>query len=248
MGSFKQGACNRKGRVIFSATGVEPAAIYQYQWFPRWVISKLLNPCKKVSNQKGIKYSDWCFTGKITDNPKKDKICELCDKEGLRWEFEIKNDNNSETLIVGSSCIIKFSEIIVYDEHKNKIIDKNQRKAHLDNERKVYIRELSLKPLRILYITGKKHYRHRIKQSVDFLKEKNGFRSDHLLFLFKKMESLNIVYEPSFYPVYLGDEESRTQLEKIILFDKNALVLLFNSLTSAQRKRYNLFNTTQNND
>lgn len=43
------------------------------------------------------------------------ETCRLCDKEGLPYHFEVRNDQTGYRLNVGSECILKF-QVAVFEE------------------------------------------------------------------------------------------------------------------------------------
>lgn len=51
---------------------------------------------------------EWSTTGGYEDSHSIDEICELCEHEGLRYQYEIENSITGRTLWVGSTCITKF--------------------------------------------------------------------------------------------------------------------------------------------
>lgn len=51
---------------------------------------------------------EWSTTGSYEDSHSIDEICELCEHEGLRYQYEIENSLTEHTLWVGSTCITKF--------------------------------------------------------------------------------------------------------------------------------------------
>ena len=75
--------------------------------------------------------SEWQFTGNVYDYDGKDIECELCEHPDLYHHYEIRNKLNENRLLVGSSCILKFSEINVKDEMGNLITEKEKRKEIL---------------------------------------------------------------------------------------------------------------------
>ena len=70
----------------------------------------------------GEAIKEWYITEKIIDNYLQyasNSIlpsCELCEHEKLRWQFEIKNKNNDNKLLVGSTCITKFDIPLGFDK------------------------------------------------------------------------------------------------------------------------------------
>ncbi|EME7683395.1 hypothetical protein VZ882_004340, partial [Salmonella enterica] len=48
---------------------------------------------------------EWSVTGGFIDSHSINKTCELCDNEGLRYQFQITNVLTHYSLWVGSTCI-----------------------------------------------------------------------------------------------------------------------------------------------
>ena len=55
------------------------------------------------------------FTGETVDHEMPNETCQLCDKEGLRYHFQIRNDHTGHRLDVGSECILKF-QVAVFEQ------------------------------------------------------------------------------------------------------------------------------------
>lgn len=51
---------------------------------------------------------EWSTTGGYEDSHSIDEVCELCEHEGLRYQYEIENSITGHSLWVGSTCITKF--------------------------------------------------------------------------------------------------------------------------------------------
>ncbi|MEG6112802.1 hypothetical protein UXO20_23900, partial [Enterobacter hormaechei] len=56
---------------------------------------------------------EWSVTGGFIDSHSINKTCELCDNEGLRYQFQITNVLTHYSLWVGSTCINKFVPVFV---------------------------------------------------------------------------------------------------------------------------------------
>lgn len=56
---------------------------------------------------------EWSVTGGFIDSHSINKTCELCDNEGLRYQFQITNLLTHYSLWVGSTCINKFVPVFV---------------------------------------------------------------------------------------------------------------------------------------
>ncbi|NNM59359.1 MAG: hypothetical protein HKM04_06040 [Legionellales bacterium] len=62
------------------------------------------HPFKSLAKQ-------WIATGNPSPRPAIDDNCELCGKEDICYQYEIKNVINDEDMIVGSKCITRFSTL-----------------------------------------------------------------------------------------------------------------------------------------
>lgn len=74
---------------------------------------------------------EWSTTGGYEDSHSIDEVCELCEHEGLRYQYEIENSITGHTLWVGSTCITKFVPLY---ENGQEVIGEEE-KASLLRER-----------------------------------------------------------------------------------------------------------------
>jgi hypothetical protein len=51
---------------------------------------------------------EWHVTGEAADHGHPAEVCQLCEQEGLRYEFGIANQGTGYRMMVGSRCILKF--------------------------------------------------------------------------------------------------------------------------------------------
>lgn len=75
---------------------------------------------------------EWSTTGGYEDSHSVDEVCELCEHEGLRYQYEIENSITGHTLWVGSTCITKFVPLyengheVIGEEAKASLLRKRQ--------------------------------------------------------------------------------------------------------------------------
>lgn len=75
---------------------------------------------------------EWSTTGGYEDSHSIDEVCELCEHEGLRYQYEIENSITGHTLWVGSTCITKFVPLyengreVIGEEEKASLLRKRQ--------------------------------------------------------------------------------------------------------------------------
>lgn len=166
---------------------------------------------------------EWIVTGKIIDNYEDlnfeddlpDISCELCEHEQIRWQFEIINEKNNNSMMVGSSCIDKFD--IKYIKN-GKLLSSEDRKIDLNNqiqkimsERKY---EQGLISLRLLYKANKKE-RDIITRMGLYFKSKKKLEPGMAVFVSRKMEDADIEYKHSWYNIYLRDDYSRFTVKEM---------------------------------
>jgi hypothetical protein len=69
-----------------------------------------------ISGELSEAFTEWSFTEITEDHEDIIENCQLCNQEQLRYHFEIENKYTQETLMVGSSCILKFN-VAVYEKN-----------------------------------------------------------------------------------------------------------------------------------
>lgn len=75
---------------------------------------------------------EWSTTGGYEDSHSIEEICELCEHEGLRYQYEIENAQTGHALWVGSTCITKFVPLyengreVIGEEEKATLLRKRQ--------------------------------------------------------------------------------------------------------------------------
>lgn len=98
-----------------------------------WAAAATANLVKN-SMAKNLKDAmrEWRTTGGFEDSHDTAEICELCEHEGLRYQFEIENRYTRRIMWVGSTCIVHFIPLydkgveIVGDEEKAGLLRRRQ--------------------------------------------------------------------------------------------------------------------------
>ena len=178
--------------------------------------------------------AEWSFTGGVVDHEEPIEVCELCEHEELRYHYEIHNSMTENRLWVGSSCILKFQDINVYDDDGNRLVDDEKRKKQLEKALKEKLIDLMLDSLRELWRKDKS-YRKYTENSVKFFKEKGGFLPEVLTILFLRMKQSQIQYNPENFPIYLRSDWAKEQLK---MLDMELLNLIKPSFSAQQLDRF----------
>lgn len=75
---------------------------------------------------------EWSTTGAYEDTHDIKGVCELCEHEHLRYQYEIENSTTNKSLWVGSTCITKFVPLyengreVVGEEEKASLLRRRQ--------------------------------------------------------------------------------------------------------------------------
>ncbi|EHK9018826.1 hypothetical protein KCU41_004381 [Vibrio vulnificus] len=154
---------------------------------------------------------EWIFSGEVVDYGEATEQCELCEHDELRYHFLIENGCNSNQLWVGSSCILRFEEIVVLDENERELLDQKERKKVLDKALKAKQIDSSLDPLRALWRVAFEK-RSTIHNMALEIKDGKSLPPDNLRVLFELMAKHNIAFRASDYSVNLRSEFYQFQL------------------------------------
>jgi hypothetical protein len=182
---------------------------------------------------------EWLFTGCVFDYDGEEIECELCEHPDLAHHFEIQNKINTNRLLVGSSCILKFSEINILDSSGKEITNPEERKSHLEDALQKKLAEIMIEPLRKLWLKDKGN-RTEIESKAIVLKRGEGISPNQLLSLFLRMDELQIQYTASRYKISLRTYQEQGELT---FMSKANLQKLKPALSGPQLKKHSLIFT-----
>ena len=190
-----------------------------------------------ISNEIKEALKEWKFSGEFIDHENATEICGLCEHPEIRYHYEIINIDNLNRLWVGSSCIIRFSEIGIYDATGNQLTNKKDRKKYLEEILKKDRSNKILNPINQLWEIDKE-LRESIKTAKYYYDISSGFDAQHLATLFEWMKFYNISYNPKIFPISFRYENNKIRFFEL---DKNQLELIEESLTEEQKRKYLYF-------
>lgn len=156
---------------------------------------------------------EWYFTGDVDDyeGDETDVICELCEHPDLVHHFHIRNSQPGHSLLVGSSCILKFNQIAIRDESGKLITEPSLRKAKLNKALKTRIIESALAPLRQLWKKDKRN-RNQIEYLAQAVKTEQGLEPKELLDLLADFDKHAISCPLKSYKVSLRSDYAKMQI------------------------------------
>ncbi|MGD9706667.1 MAG: hypothetical protein AB7V07_03215 [Candidatus Delongbacteria bacterium] len=209
-----------------------------------------MNHWIKKASENLLKYSvnnsdffsakeEWNITGRVVDNEiaEDDNICELCEHENLRWQFEIVNSIHKKILYVGSSCIRQFD--IGYRKGNSNNLKGDERNKELNSMVRNIIEEKNyqelLKILRNLWLEDKKNRREIERIAKDWKYEKI-FKPLEAAFILRRLKELKIDLNPKLLKISLRSYDDKDQIRRMIHSGNN---IIFECLTTNQLKNVN---------
>lgn len=177
---------------------------------------------------------EWLYDG-LEDNQSCDCCCELCDHEGIRYEYMIVNKLNRNTMIVGSECIKKFTEDFkteFYDTEGNLVNE-----ARLTQDRNEYLKEVLHRALdELLVDTDNTFYR----SIVSKIKKDGKLTPNQLKCLRNFYPSLNEIGQQAFKNIVKVSLKRDREKEQIYALKPYELRFVAQFMTSGQRNRFNI--------
>jgi hypothetical protein len=172
-------------------------------------------------------FREWKFTGGYEDHQTPDETCELCEHEDLRYQFEIENENNGNTLWVGSVCIHRF-DIAVYEDGRR--LSKQESKRHLDQLTKKMQLESCIRALEKLVA---KEPNEILSNALEFYKRNNYLTPKYAFVVAWRLKERAIDHHPSFFKVALKRDQHKEDLSKMSSYKVH---MLWPYLSPSQRK------------
>jgi hypothetical protein len=172
-------------------------------------------------------FEEWSFTETIEDHEEPIEKCQLCEKEQLRYHFEIRNAITNNALWVGSQCILKFGLSVFEDgikltqkQAQNKL-DRLVQKMRLDSCIKALKRLASAEDNEIL------------DNALAYYEENKFLTPKQAFVVLWRLQQNKIDHSPSFFKVSLKKQKYRDDLEDM---STNRVHVIWPSLTSSQRR------------
>lgn len=201
-----------------------------------WLANAVRNlvPLSKAADFKDA-LAEWLFTGEVDDYESEDAdiTCELCEHPDLMHHFHIKNAHTGRSLLVGSSCILKFRQIEIRDAAGRPIVDPILRKKALDEALQARIIETSLTPLRRLWRIDQTT-RNQVEFFANEIKRDQGLTPRQLNDLLALLEAHHVPYSVKLYKVNLRSYEASTS---ILSLSSQEYQRIAPALSSAQAAR-----------
>ncbi|MGR5367038.1 hypothetical protein [Photobacterium damselae] len=211
------------------------------------VIANILD--KSQSKDFETALGEWFFNGKIFDRKKAAFSCELCGHNHVRYHYIITNKATSQELMVGSSCILKYNTITIYDNNNSPIKTERLRKIALEDALDLAKLEQLKEPLRQLWRLASQELKETIANQVNKYLIDGHTTPKVCLMWFSMMKKLDIQYDEKLFKINL--RKSR-YLDQIIDFKEYQFKLIAPALSTQQLQKVNeirqQFNQTPTNN
>ncbi|MED4353954.1 hypothetical protein P9265_16695 [Schinkia azotoformans] len=157
---------------------------------------------------------EWVYEGSMYDVEVADEICELCDQPNIRYQFEIVNVLNNNSLLIGSECITRF-RISVIDKSGNKLSFEEAKKKVTKDRSRLVTEAKEKSVLNTLVALAAKDHEFNIENFIVYFKERKAFTPNQLALLIWRLERARIDFKKSHFKLTIKRNREKEQLLKL---------------------------------
>lgn len=194
--------------------------------YPRRVAENIL-PLSTATTLP-MAFREWRFTGQTVDYEVPEETCRLCDQEGLRYHFEIYNDQTGNRLDVGSECILK-SQVAVFEQGRE-LSPEEARKALAGRMRQMRL-DSCLRALERLAATEPNDI---LSNALVYYRKHNALTPKFANVVFWRLQANGVDHDPGFFKVRLDRANFVADLRAM---PRKNVHRIWKALTSSQRKK-----------
>ncbi|MDN4617627.1 hypothetical protein QCD85_05925 [Paenibacillus sp. PsM32] len=143
---------------------------------------------------------EWYHTDQMIDMETPDKVCELCGQQHLRYQFEIANKLNQNSLWIGSECIIRF-HITVQDQYGVTLSQDDANKKIKTNKAKLIADAKVKSVIYSLIALASVDDEFKIESFEKYYKENKKFTPKQAAILVWRFKRYKIAYIPSHFKI-----------------------------------------------
>lgn len=180
----------------------------------RWTenVKTNLLPLSIEKNDLRKALAEWFYTGNTYDLSYPDENCELCNHQGIRFQFEIQNYLTKSILLIGSECILRFSISAVDDQ--GKVLDQKETTKKVHKDRRQLISDARTKRVinSLVELAQKDTKFDGIDSSIEYFQERGAFSPKHLLFLLWRMKESGVSFNKSDFKMTIKRNREKDQL------------------------------------
>lgn len=172
-------------------------------------------------------FEEWTVTEQVIDHEKPTETCQLCGQESLRYEFEIRNSLNENTMWVGSQCIHKFGLSVFENGRRLSAADS---KKKIDRMLQQMRQDFCIKALERLAAAEANDI---LKNALDYFKKNKYLSPKQAFVVLWRLRENGIDHNASFFKVDLKHDRFKKQLREM---PTARVHTIWPALTTSQRE------------
>lgn len=198
-------------------------------------VAKNIFPLSREKEDLIKALAEWIYTDRCYDLESAEEICQLCDHENIRYQFEIQNKQTGEILLIGSECIKRFD--IKAIDSGGRVLSQDETNRKVNKARGKLIADAKKKKLiNTLLLLASVENTVNINSFIDDYNIRGAFTPRQLLYLLDLLSRYKIPADRSCFKMALKKGYWRNQLHEMSPHD---LIRLWPCLSAAQRKYFN---------
>ncbi|NOU77982.1 hypothetical protein GC101_03715 [Paenibacillus sp. LMG 31459] len=155
--------------------------------------------------------NEWVYQGNMYDVEDADETCELCDQPHIRYQFEIFNIINANTLQIGSECIKRF-KIGVMD-NRGHILSNELARKKVNKDRNKLITDAKIKSvINSLINLARIDDSFEIESFIKFFKDNKTFTPKQLTILIWRLDKYKVEHNKSHFKMTIKKNKDKEQL------------------------------------
>lgn len=173
-------------------------------------------------------FGEWHFTGVSEDYGEPIETCKLCEQDGLRYHFEIQNEFNHNTLLVGSHCILQF-DVGIYEGGRRLTVD----------EARKFLQKLTQKMrlescIRALEKLARAENNDILVNALSYYRTNKKLTPKQAFVVFWRLRTNQIDHDPSFFAITLKKDRYVDDLRNM---PTERVHYFWKALSSGQRRK-----------
>lgn len=199
-----------------------------------WLQSVKDNLLHLSENKTDVKIAltEWFYTGLTFDLDAPVEDCQLCGHKGIRYQFEILNSKNDNSLLIGSECITRFS-IPAVDKDGNILSKKLTKKKVSADRQKLIIKASKKRMIETLILLGQKDQTIEVDKFIKYFDDRAAFTPKQVALLIWRLKANKINYHAKDFKVTFRRQRERDQIGTL---NKAQMQNLLECMTILQKK------------
>jgi hypothetical protein len=193
-----------------------------------------LLPLSEDRDDLPVALKEWVYSGDMDDLEHERSSCGLCEHPDIRFEFEIVNRLNGNSLLVGSECIKKF-EIPALDD-QGRLLTGVAAKRKVNADRRTLIRKAeSRSVITSLLHLSQSDAEFEIESFIAYYRARDAFTPKQIATVMWRLKKHRIQHNKRHFRVALKRDREKDQLGELKDYQLRDVLAC---MTPAQRRRF----------